>query len=92
MLQPFFTIITFPATIYQATYTCHISRFKILYMFTYGSYSAHNLMPGYHWVKGEAPVIVNKMNVGMAYPTIQNINLYIMGTRISSFKIVRLQF
>jgi len=50
-------------------------------MLANGSYTAYNFMTGHHGVNGEAPVVVDKMDIGMAYFAIQNVDEHIMRSR-----------
>src|SRR5437868_5201640 len=78
LLKAIFTVITFAATVYQATDTGPVSHFEFLYMTAYRCYHTHDLVTGYTGIDGISPFVTGSMQVAVANAAIPDLYLYIM--------------
>src|SRR5678809_943053 len=71
LLQSFFAVIAFTATIHKTADTGMVSYFEFFYMAAHGGNTAHNFMTGNNGIHGHAPFITGKMQVTMTNTTVE---------------------
>ena len=86
LFKAIFTVITFTATIYQATDTGEVADLEFFYMITHCRHTAHYLMTGHHRKYGHAPFIAGKVKITVTDAAIQYFHGHIMRLRVSAVK------
>jgi hypothetical protein len=86
LIQSLFSVIAFPAGVYQAAYARQVTRLEPRNGRTHLANPAYDLMARYHWVFRIAPLIPHLVNVRMANATVEDLEMHIVRVRLSSFK------
>ncbi len=85
LFQSVFAVITFPATVHQATHGCLIAYFEFFYMTAHCGYNPYYLMTRYTGIDRIVPFIANGVQVTVANTTVLYVYLYILRMGFSSF-------
>ena len=67
------------ARVNKAAHTNGIAFFKFGNCGTYTGYLAHNFMAGYGRINRSAPFVTGRVDIRVAYATIENVDLYVRG-------------
>jgi hypothetical protein len=84
LLQPCSAVGALPTGIDEAANASEVAHFELLHLVAHSRYPANDLVSRHHGVNGVAPFVADLMDIRVANATIDNLDLYVVGTNLSA--------